>query len=51
MFGVFFFSGHLKGEEKKWHKTGGAHGVMIIIVENGHGDKSSNPGQDWLYFT
>ena len=23
---------------------GGARGVMVIIVENGHGDTSSNPG-------
>ena len=26
-----------------WIK-GGARGVMIIIVENGHGNTSSNPG-------
>ena len=25
-------------------KQGGAHGVMVIIVGNGHGDTSSNPG-------
>ena len=24
---------------------GGARGVMVIIVGNGHGDTSSNPGQ------
>ena len=24
----------------------GACGVMVIIVGNGHGDTSSNPGQD-----
>ena len=24
----------------------GACGVMIIVVGNGHGDTSSNPGQD-----
>ena len=23
---------------------GGAHGVMIIVAGNGHGDTSSNPG-------
>ena len=28
-----------------------ARGVMIIVVENGHGDTSSNPGPDWLHFT
>ena len=25
--------------------NGGAHGVMIIVVGNGHGDMSSNPGR------
>ena len=30
---------------------GGAHGVMVIIIGNGHGDTSSNPGRDWLHFT
>ena len=30
---------------------GGARSVMVIVVENGHGDKSSNPGRDWLHFT
>ena len=30
---------------------GGAHGVMVIVVGNGHGDTSSNPGRDWLHFT
>ena len=25
---------------------GGASGIMVIIVGNGHGDISSNPGQD-----
>ena len=29
----------------------GAHGVMVIVVGNGHGDTSSSPGQDWLHFT
>ena len=32
-------------------KTVGAHGVMVIVVGNGHGDTSSNPGRDWLHFT
>ena len=30
---------------------GDAYGVMVIIVGNGHGDKSSNPGWGWLHFT
>ena len=29
----------------------GARGVMAIVVGNGHGDTSSNPGRDWLHFT
>ena len=28
----------------------GTNGVMVIVVENGHGDTSSN-GRDWLHFT
>ena len=31
--------------------VGGARGVMVIVVGNGHADTSSNPGQDWLHFT
>ena len=27
-------------------KDGGARGVMVIVVGNGHGDTSSNPGRD-----
>ena len=27
-------------------KDGGARGVMVIVVRNGHGDTNSNPGQD-----
>ena len=30
---------------------GGARGVMVIVVGNGHGDTSSNPGREWLHFT
>ena len=28
---------------------GGTHGVMVIVVGNGHSDMSL--GQDWLHFT
>ena len=42
----------LTGEEKMFiQRIGGARGVMIIVVGNGHSDKSSNPGRDWLHFT
>ena len=30
---------------------GGARGVMVIVVGNGHSDTSSNPGPDWLHLT
>ena len=30
---------------------GGARGVMVIVVELGHDDTSSNPGRYWLHFT
>ena len=29
----------------------GARGVMVIVVGNGHGNTSSNPGLDCLLFT
>ena len=31
--------------------VGGACGVMVIVLEIGHGDASSNPGREWLHFT
>ena len=34
-----------------YKNEGGARGVMVIVVGNGHGDTSSNPGLDWLHFT
>ncbi len=33
------------------HLFGGARDVMVIVVGNGHGDKSSNPGRDLLHRT
>ena len=33
-----------------YHIIGGARGVMVIVVGNGHGDTSSNPEWDWLNF-
>ena len=32
------------------YNRGDARGVMVIVVGNGHGDTSSNPGRDWLHF-
>ena len=26
---------------------GGARGVMVIVIGNGHGNATSNPGRDW----
>ena len=37
--------------ENVYDVCGGARGVMVIGVGNGHGDTSSNPGRDWLHFT
>ena len=34
-----------------YHPSRGARGVVVIVVGNGPGDSSSNPGQDWLHFT
>ena len=34
-----------------YKNTGGARGVMVIVVGNEHGDTSSDPGRDWLHFT
>ena len=30
---------------------GGSRGIMVIVIGNGHGDTSSNPGRDSLHFT
>ena len=30
---------------------GGARGVMVIVVGNGNGSRSSKPGRDCLHFT
>ena len=35
----------------KIEQLGSARGVMVIVVGDGHGDTSSNPGRDWLHFT
>ena len=34
-----------------WYLAIDLCGVMVIIVGNGHGETSSNPGWDWLHFT
>ena len=36
---------------KMTHHYWGARGVIVIVVGNGHGDSSLNPGRDWLHFT
>ena len=39
------------GKSKKLSSpSGGACGVMVIVIGNGHGDTSSNPGREWLHF-
>ena len=41
----------MKGRNFGSKSYGGARGVMVIVVGNGPGDTSSNPGRDWLHFT
>ena len=63
---VFFYTYHVSFARFSFHAAvdgqqyiegyyilylGGARGVMVIVVGNGHGDTSSNPGRDWLHFT
>ena len=36
---------------KKIDHGGGAHGVMVIVVRNKHGDTSSNSERSCLHFT
>ena len=38
-------TGYLRGTYK-CYKLGGARGVMVIVVGNGHNDTSSNLGRD-----
>ena len=45
---VLFF--HPLGCELRIRK-GGVDGVIVIVVGNGHGDTSSNPGRGWSHFT
>ena len=33
------------------HTYGGAHDLMVIVVENGHSDPGSNPRWSCLHFT
>ena len=44
--GTAIFYGWVDNKKEKC-----ARGVMVIVVGNGHGDMSSNSGQDWLHFT
>ena len=40
------FFPHEKGEGNLVGREKCARGVIVIVVENGHGDTSSNPGRD-----
>ena len=33
-------------KDRSLYPQGGAHGVMVTVLGNGHGDASSNPGRD-----
>ena len=47
-----YFRAKTKKNEKRIIKhLESACGVMVIVIGNGHGDTSSNPGRDWLHFT
>ena len=48
---MFFFFSTIFLYENSPPAWGGARGVMVIVVGNGHGDTSSNPGRDWWHFT
>ena len=37
---------HINSFSRIIHLRGGARGVIVIVVGNGHGDTSSNPGRD-----
>ena len=46
---LVLFRANVLGEGMKLsspYRYGGARGVMVIVVGNGHGDTSSNPGRD-----
>ena len=34
----------LNNQQRLIYNNGGAGGIMVIVVGNGHGDTSSNPG-------
>ena len=44
-------SNHTVQKMMHYLHLGGARGVMVIVVGNGHADTSSNPGRDWVHFT
>ena len=44
---LLIFSGILMHVCKIW----GGHGVMVIVVGNGYGNQSSNPGQGCSHFS
>ena len=48
---VDFKDGFINELSNGYESIGSARGVMVILVGNGHGDTSSNPGRDWLHFT
>ena len=48
---LVLYPARAEGLENVDIRDGGARGVMVIVVGNGHGDTSSNPGRDWLHFT
>ena len=37
---------NMKSSSSSSRRFGGGRGVMVIVIGNGHGDTSSNPGRD-----
>ena len=43
----YWLTNHMYRQDSSLNNLeGGAHGVMVIVVGNGHGNTSSNPGRD-----
>ena len=42
---------HIECSQISIEKVHYIFGVMVIVIGNGHGDRSSNPRWDWLHFT
>ena len=46
IYSIYIYKEDLALSSQQSNNNGGAHGVMVIVVGNGHGNTSSNPGRD-----